>query len=237
MMDSHTPARNTDPRSEGSRREELAAYFLSVPPYREQTPAQKADYHRHLRQLGTLEDEEVLRSAGANRPLVCGNPLPLLQNLLSAAQRLAAGVGQPLFFFPAREIHIDFPAMLHPRLLMLATVDLLRAACTAAPRSPVWVRICEQSSCLTVSVTAAEPFAESAALRVVKECAGLHGGSLAQCDRVIGFSVARATGTLPETAPYHCPTAAEFCRDTLSPVWTGFYAWLEPSPEADSSDG
>ncbi len=211
---------------EGTKREQLAAYFLAAPPYEEQTPEQRAEYCRRLGELGELEDREVLDAAGGNRPLVWGNPVPHLQNLLTAAQRLAAGLGFPLLLFPAKETVIRFHTMLHPRLLSLATVGLLRAACAAAPKEPVWVRLREQDSCLTVTVTAANPIDDPRAIAVAKECARLHGGSLAQCENTIGFSCGRMNFPPPEAHHYQCSTAQELLRDTLSPVWTGFYGWL-----------
>ena len=89
------------PIGEGTKREQLATYFLSVPPYDEQTPEQRADYCRKLAELGRVEIREVLDSAGGSRPLVWGNPVPHLQSLLTAAQRLAAGLG--CCFFPQRK--------------------------------------------------------------------------------------------------------------------------------------
>lgn len=211
---------------EGTHRERLATYFLHATPFDTQTPAERDDYCQKLRELGQLEIREVLNAAGAARPLVWGNPVPHLQNLLTAAQRLAAGLGFPLMLFPAKEMVIHFHTMLHPRLLGLATVGLVREACITAPKQPVWVRLREQESCLTVTVTAAAPFGESAAVAVAKECATLHGGSLAQCDNTIGFSFTRMSAPPSEARRYPCPTAEELLRDTLSPVWTGLYGWL-----------
>ena len=214
------------PPAEGTQREHLAAYFLAAPPYEEQTPEQRADYCEKLCALGKLEMREILDAAGSARPLVWGNPVPHLQSLLTAAQRLAAGLGYPILLFPAKETVIRFHAMLHPRLLSLATVGLLRAACTAAPKQPVWVHLREQNSCLTVTVTAQVPFDDPEAIAVAKECARLHNGSLARCDNTIGFSCGRMTSPPPDAHHYQCSTAQELLRDTLSPVWTGFYGWL-----------
>ncbi len=239
-MSPNTP---TDPpavtAAEGTKRERLAAYFLSMPPISEQTPDQRQDFMEHLRQLGTLEDREVVKASGARRPLVWGNPVPLLQSLLTAAQHLAAGMGQPILVFPAKETVIDFETLLHPRLLGLAMADLLRLACLAAPRQPVWVRLQEQSSCLTVSVTAEAPLTNLPAdtWAVIKESARLHGGSLALCDNVIGFSCGRVTDPPADVRPYRSPSAEELLGDTLSSVWTNFYCWLPPSSSsADNSE-
>lgn len=219
---------------ESHQRERLAAYFLSAPPYKEQTPAQRAIYQRHQQELGTLEDREVLQASGAARPLVWGNPVPLLQSLLTAAQQLAATLGQPLLLFPAKETAIDFHTLLHPRVLSLGTVALLRTACLAAPKQPVWVRIHEQSRCLTLSVRATVPFEDAHAFGVTKESARLHNGSLALSEHAAGFSIGRMDMPPEDVRPYHSPSAEELLRDTLSAVWTGFYCWLSSaSGEAD----
>ncbi len=211
---------------EGTKREQLAAYFLAAPPYDEQTPTQRAAYCQKLCELGEVEVREILDAVGSRRPLVWGNPVPHLQNLLTAAQRLAAGLGYPLLLFPAKETVIRFHTMFHPRLLSVATTGLLRAACTAAPKQPVWVRLQEQNSCLTIAVTAEAPFTDDEAIAVAKECAKLHGGSLAQCENTIGFSCSRISSPPPDAHHYQCSTAQELLHDTLSPVWTGFYGRL-----------
>lgn len=247
MQDKNSPHHTNHTATEGTQREKLAAYFLAAPPYEEQTPAQRIEYCHRLSALGKLENEEILQAAGSSRLLVWGNPVPHLQHLLTAVQRLAAGLGQPILLFPAKETAIRFHTMLHPRLLSLATVNLLRAACFAAPKEPIWVRLQEQSSCLTLTVTTASPIQDAQAIAVAKECARLHNGSLAQSDNVIGFSCGRMTSPPAGAHHYQCSTAEELLRDTLSPVWTGFYGSLYPSFSAaastssntndDSSDG
>ena len=219
--------KHTSQISEGTQRERLAAYFLNAPPFDTQTPAERSEYCRKLRELGQLEVREVLDAAGSARPLIWGNPVPYLQNLLTAAQRLAAGLGYPLLLFPAKEMIIHFHTMLHPRLLSLATVGLLRDACIAAPKEPVWVRLREQDSCLTVTVTAATPFGDPAAIAVAKECARLHSGSLAQCDNTIGFSFTRMSTPPPTLTP---PQEALSTRNTQAnsdTVWDT--AWVSLS--------
>ena len=228
---SNTPA-------EGSQREQLAAYFLAAPPRSEQTPDQRREYLHALHRFGLLERQEIRQSAGAARPLVWGNPAPLIQSLLSAAQRLAAGLGQPLLLFPARETAIGTDTLLHPRLLSVALCDLLCRACAAAPRQPVWVRLQEQKGGLAVAVTATLPFADGGTLSLIKECTKLHGGSLVHCDDTIVFSCGQAEEPPAGVRLYCCPTEEDLLADTLSPVWSifyaGFYSALSSS-EASSS--
>lgn len=223
------PERAFKPMSaEGTQREKLAEYFLNTPAYREQTPKEQLAYRQRLRQLGALDNHQVLEAAGSMRPLTYGDPVPLLQSLLTAAQRLAAGVGQPLLIFPARETEFHFQALIHPRLLGLATVNMLRAACLAAPKQPVWVHIREQADFLAVNATTACPWKDAQAAAVIKECARLHGGDLTQSEHSLGFSCCRATQLPQQVYPCTEYTAEEFYDDPLSPVWTGFYAWLFP---------
>ena len=237
MADQYT-AKSYPPSSADNRqREELAQYFLSVPPYSDQSPAERLTFIDKLRQLGDLENREVLQAAGSHRPLVWDNPVPLLQNILTAAQRLAAGLGQTLLIFPAADTNIRFQAMMHPRLLTLATANLLSVACAAAPHSTVWVRLQEQEHCLTVSATAASTVTDNAAMAVIQECARLHNGSLAQCDNSIAFSCSRVDAPPREVRHYVCPTADELCRDTLSPLWTVFYSSLAHISSDDNISG
>lgn len=235
MTTDSSPAQSRILPQEGARRARLAEYFLSALPFGEQTPAQRREYRACLREMGTLENEEILVSAGTEQTLVWGDPLPLLQNLSAAAQQLAATAGQPLLVFPANGISIHFTARMHPRLLCAAAVNMLRMACTAAPRRPVWLRMEEQAAELIVSVTAEADFYEPQAAAVVKESARLHGGSLALGDNRMSFSCARAVQPPAGTRLYAPPAADTFLRDSLSPVWTGFYAWLSCEEEESSS--
>lgn len=225
--------------AEGTLRERLATYFLAAPPLAEQSPAQRQDYLQNLHRLGQLERQEIVGSAGSARPLVWGNPAPLIQALLSAAQRLAAGLGQPLLIFPARETAIGADTLLHPRLLSVALCDLLCAACSAAPRQPVWVRLQEQKGGLAVAVTATLPFAADRTLALIKECTKLHGGSLVHCDDTLVFSCGQAEEPPAGVRLYGCPTEEDLLTDSLSPVWSVFYAALysslKPSSSADTS--
>lgn len=218
----HSPA-------EGTLREQLAAYFLAAPPMAEQTPAQKRDYLQKLHRLGQLERQEILGAAGASRPLVWGNPAPLIQVLLSAAQRLAARLGQPILIFPARDTTIGTDTLLHPRLLSMALCDLLWAACAVAPRQPVWVRLQEQKGGLSVAVTATLPFVTPQTEALIKECTKLHGGSLVHCDETLIFSCGLTEEPPVGVRLYGYPTEEDLLADTLSPVWSVFYAALYSS--------
>ena len=229
------PEHTENTPAEGSLRERLAAYFLAAPPRAEQTPAQRREYLRKLNELGRLERREILRTTSAARPLVWGNPAPLIQALLSAVQRLAAGLGQPILLFPARETAIGMDTLLHPRLLSIALCDLLYRACAAAPRSPVWVRLQEQRGGLAVAVTATLPFADDDTVALIKECTKLHEGSLVHCDQTLVFTCGQAQEPPAGVRLYCCPTEEDLLTDTLSPVWSIFYAALYSSIKSSAS--
>lgn len=215
--------------TEGSLREQMAAYFLSLPPPSEQTPAQRREYRRQLALLGRLERRELLETPGGNRPLVWGNPAALLQSFLSAAQRLAAGMGQPLLLFPAKDAAIGHNTLLHPRVLTVTMAAVLADACAAAPRRPVWVRLQEQREALAVTVTAEAPFAGEETLAVIEKCTKLHEGSLVHCDNTVVFTCGQRGTPPPGVRLYGCPTEEDLLQDTLSPVWSGFYAAIYAS--------
>ena len=74
---------------EGSVREELAAYFLSVPPLSQQSEEQKVRTRQELRRLAEVEADAVLQFGGFARPLSEGNVTGLLTSLLEAARTVA----------------------------------------------------------------------------------------------------------------------------------------------------
>lgn len=224
------------PPTEGSLREQLATFFLSQPPLSQLTSAGRQAYLEKLNQLGALERQEFLQARGAGRAMVWGNPAPLLQAFLSAAQRLAAGLGQPLLLFPAKDTAIGAETLLHPRLLTVTMAGLLREACLVRPRQPVWVRLQERLGGLAVSVTAAEPFLSREQLVLTKECTRLHEGSLVHCDDTVLFTCGQAAQPPAGIRLYGCPTEEDLLQDSVSPVWSSFYAGLSQGfQEADSS--
>ena len=236
-MNHHIPSPTP---SEGTLREQLAAFFLTQPPLNQLNPAGQRRYMEKLNQLGNLERQEFLQAGGAGRPMVWGNPAPLIQAFLSAAQRLAAGLGQPLLLFPAKDTAIGADTLLHPRLLTVTLAGLVREACLVQPRRPVWVRLQERQGGLTVSVTAEEAFVSPEQLALTKECTRLHEGSLVHCDNSLLFSCGQTAQPPAGIRLYGCPTEEDLLKDSLSPVWSGFYAPLYSvinplSPEASSS--
>lgn len=223
--------------SEGTLREQLAAYFLAAPPREEQTPDQRREYIQNLARLGRLERQDLLRPGATIRPLVWGNPAILLQALLSACQRLAAGLGQPLLLFPARDTAIGADTLLQPHLLSVALCDLLCHACQAAPRGSVWVRLQEQQNGLTVGVTATLPFANVENLQLIKECTRQHDGHLVHSDNMVSFSCGQAAEPPVGVHLYGCPSEQELLQDSLSPVWSIFYSGISSAMSSASGSG
>lgn len=234
MPQNHPPADPGTP-SEGVLREQLAAFFLSLPPFHEQTAAQRREYLKKLHQLGQLERQALLNPTGS-RPLVWGNPAPLLQALLSTAQRLGAGLGQPILLFPAKDTAIGWDTLLHPRLLSIGAVSTLCSACLAAPKQSVWVRMQEQRDSLSVTITATVPFVRSETVAILKECTKLHDGSLVHDENTVRFSCGCISAPPPGVRLYCCPTEEDLLQDMLSPVWSCFYAELYSALSSSAGD-
>ena len=85
-----------DMSREGEIREQLAVYFLSIPPLEQQTEAQLPETRARLRQLLALENEAIIRAAGLSRPLSSGNLSGMLCSLLYACAVVARKAGYPL---------------------------------------------------------------------------------------------------------------------------------------------
>ena len=215
--------------TEGGLREQLAAYFLAAPPLKEQTEAGRREYLAKLSRLGALERRELIHHAGAARPMVWGNPAPLILSLSCAAQRLAAGLGQPLMVFPAKGAAVGVETLFHPRMLSITVAALLCDLCRRRDGAPVWVRLQEQRHGLAVSVSGADTAPSPDTEALLKECTRLHGGSLVHCENRILFTCGQAECPPAGVHLYVCPTEAELLEDSLSPVWSGFYAPLYAS--------
>jgi hypothetical protein len=62
------------------------------------------------------------------------------------------------------------------------------------------------------------------AVSILKECTKLHEGSLVHCDETIVFSCGQTSDPPAGVRLYGCPTEEDLLADTLSPVWSVFYA-------------
>ena len=224
-MDRNETAKTT----EGTARARLAAYFLSAPPREEQTAAQKREYWERLRELGELEQQELLDNAGAPRPMVWTNPAPLIQAVCGAVQRLAATKGVTLRIFPAADIAVGQETLVHPRMLTVTLCALLRDVCRSAEGQTVWVKLQEKRCGLAVSVSLPEGGLSPCTAALIKECTGLHEGSPVHSENTLLFSCGQAEKPAAGVRLYAAPTEEELLEDSLSPVWSVFYASVSTS--------
>ena len=213
-----------DMHREGEIREELAVYFLSIPPLDQQSDAQLQETRRRLRQLRDLENETVIRLAGLARPLSSGDLSGMLCSLLHACTTVARHAGYPLSVHVEPGLDQPLYASFEPRLMQMALVGLIRAACLANRKTPVTVSLYGGSNTLTVAVTGEQPGSEDAALAVAREAARLHGGGLAISQGTIGLSVRTS---LPCTGgQFVHASSAELLDYLLSSVQVGLYSSL-----------
>ncbi len=210
--------------TEGALRQRLAAYFLSAPSLKEQTASQRREYLERLRQLGELEQQELLEHAGAARPMVWANPTPLIQAVCGAVQRLAAGLGHSLCIFPAAGILLGSETLVHPRMLTVTLCALLTDLCRRAQGQTVWVRLQEMRYGLAVAVSLPEGGLSPRTAALIAECTRLHGGSLVHSDNTLIFSCGQAEKPDAGVRLYAVPTEQELLDDSLSPVWSVFYS-------------
>lgn len=211
--------------SEGEQREQLARYFLSLPQAGRQTDAQREGYRQALRRLSSIENQAVIRQAGHGRPLQYGDLTGLLEAVAEACRRLAAQRDLPLTYTVDEAASLPLFAPFEPRLIQMAAVGLLRAACLVNGGTPVCAAISRQETGVTFSVTGQLPAREQEALLVAKETARLHKGSLAVCEGTVAFSIrtltTRYAGIFPGLSP------GELLRNPLSSVQVGFYSSLD----------
>lgn len=212
-------------QTEGEQREYLARYFLSLPQTARQTEAQREGYRQALRLLSSIENQAVIRHAGHNRPLQYGDLTGLLEAVAEACCRVAAQHEMPLTYTIDDAASLPYFAPFEPRLVQMAAIGLIRAACLVNGGTPVCAAISRQDSGLTFSVTGRLPAQEQEALLVAKETARLHKGSLAVCDGTVAFSLrinsTHYAGIFPGVSP------GELMRNPLSSVQIGFYSSLD----------
>ena len=209
---------------EGEIREQMAVYFLAVPPLEQQTEAQLKETRKRLRQLLAIENDAVIRAAGLARPLSAGDLCGMLNSLLHACSIVARQAGYPLSVHIEPGLDQPLYASFEPRLMQMAVVGLIRAACAANGKTPVTVSLYSGSNTITVAITGERPGDEEAALAVARETARLHGGSLAISQGTTGFSVRT---TQPCTGgQFVYASSAELLDYMLSSVQVGLFSSL-----------
>lgn len=195
---------------EGKAREEIASYFLQVPPPDKQTPWQRHRTRRVLRRLWRVETNSVLRCAGQSRRLQQGDALALITAVLNSAAvltgRESGRIGVIVPVKPTSAV-----TAVEPRLLQLGVVALLR---DNLRRSRITAEVTLQTAGLTLRLHTEKAFVcRRRTLRLVNETARLHGGSLAvdRCGIVLHLRLnAPGEGDFsvpPLYALTHSPTA------------------------------
>lgn len=209
---------------EGEIREQMAVYFLSVPPLEQQTKAQRKETRKQLRQLLAIENEAVIRTAGLERPLSSGDLSGMLGSLLHACADITHEAGFSLSVHIEPVLEYPLYASFEPRLIQMAVVGLIRSACLDNRKTPVTVSLYGGSNILTVAITGEHPCSEEAALAVARETARLHSGSLVISQGTTGFSVRT---TQPCTGgQFVYSSSTELLDDMLSSVQVGLYSSL-----------
>ena len=237
MNPSYSPSASWERRpvlTEGALREQLAAYFLSVPPREQQTNRQRREYRQALRRLSALETRILLQNRRTAYPLSPGNPAGLLRDWLQALQLLADELLIPLHTGIAPGFPEALYAGLEPRLMLQALTGLVRASCLANPQQPVDIQLSASPHLLIVTIQGARPPRDPLALQAAKKTARLHKGNLAVSSGAIGWSCHRQ---LTETGGFSpSPSAQELLGDPFSCLYVDFYASV-PADEGSSCAG
>lgn len=175
-------------RNEGKIREDLAAFFLSMPPADRQTENQRARYRNALRRMAQIETVSLLQSAFVKRPLRYGDVNALLFETLRAC-RLRLGQKNITLEYSAPENSVCAAA--EPRLLTGAVVRLIGAAVLENPRNTVFANVTHNENSILISVRSEKPIIDATALMLVRAAARLHKGGVAVSGGTVGFSVKR----------------------------------------------
>jgi len=114
--------------------------------------------------------------------------------------------------------------LVHPRVLTVTLCALLRDLCRQAEGQTVWVKLQEKRCGLAVAATLPEGGLPPATEQLIKECTRLHEGSLVHSENTIIFTCGQAEKPAAGVRLYAAPTEKELLEDSLSPVWSVFYA-------------
>lgn len=166
-----------------------------------------------------METDAVLQFSGFPRPFSQGDLTGLLTSLLEACRSVANTAGYPLSV-TALETETSLYAAFEPRLIQMAAVGLIRAACLSNHHSPVSASLSGSLHAVTLTVTGDSPPADRQAIELAREVARLHQGGLAESGGTIGFSIRT---TLPAPAAISPPPAQQSCWIICFPVFRWVY--------------
>ena len=200
------------PAAEGRRREQLAAYFLSLPAGAPDCLDKhgRALYRRMARRLTALEQAAVLQAAGRKRVLRYGDAAGLLKVFARAAEERLSRRGKAL---SAAIPDSSLLLALEPRLLLLAAGCLLRDAAAAGEAA---LRLFPRLYGVQVAISGATGFCTKPTRELVREVARLHRGTAVFSTDAAAFSLHGFAGQADGFfAP---PTAEEMWQSPLSPA-------------------
>lgn len=218
-------------RREGELREELAAYFLSMPPLDRQNAAQRCRTRSALSACWDLDVAALLVYHAAGRPMLTGDLNRHLSATLRGAKTILRGTLPLRLSLSAR----PFRCVFQPRMIQLTLLALLRDACLSGAQS-IHVAVETTSRTLRLLCASDRAGAYPAAAALAKETAARHGGAfLRPCctaDSLHPFPVAIAAlgftaRPSADAAGFSSPSAEELLANPLSPLYTGLYSVLE----------
>lgn len=218
---------------EGELREQLAAYFLNMPPLARQTKEEHRDTCRALSLCWDLDAAAMLRYNEYPRPQQYGDLHKWLRTNLEACRQLLPASFTLVYSLSPMTFYTRF----EPRSIQLSLLSLLRGACLSGSQS-----VCLLGKADAVrhqmTFTCMRAYSSEQAYVLSAKTAGQHGGTFLYPSRPAvpnesaGCPAVSCGWKLPkrlrqEAAEFHCPTAAQLLQSPLSPVFTGIYSCLE----------
>lgn len=218
---------------EGELREQLAAYFLNMPPLTRQTEEEHRATCRALSLCWDLDAAAMLRYGEYPRPLLYGDLHKWLRTNLEACRQILPDSFNLVYCLRPMTFYTRF----EPRSIQMSLLSLLRGASLSGSRS---VCILGEADAvrhqLTFTCLRADSLEQAYALSA--QTAGQHGGTFlypcrpAVSNKSEGCPAVSCGWKLPKytrqaAEEFRCPTVARLLQSPLSPVFTGIYSCLE----------
>lgn len=219
---------------EGELREQLAAYFLNMPPLTHQTEEQHRTTCRAMSLCWDLDVAALLQYKDYSRPPSYGDLNKWLRTNLEACRQVLPAS----FTLVYSLIPMTFYTRFDPRSIQMSLLSLLRDACLSGSHSACILGKADTTGHrLTFTCLKAQAAGEAYALTA--QTAGQHGGTFlypcrpAVSNKSHGKLQAFSCGwKLPKrrrqgAAEFRCPPVHQLLQSPLSPVFTGIYSCLE----------
>ncbi len=219
---------------EGELREQLAAYFLNMPPLACQTEEQHRTTCRALSLCWDLDMAALLRYRDFPRPQVYGDLHKWLRVNLDACRQLLPAS----FHLSYSLVPMAFYTRFEPRSIQMSLLSLLRDACLSGSHSAyIAAKAGVQHHRLTFACMKAR--SKSDAYTLASQTAGHHGGVFlyhldpASSNRDPAVCQGISCGwKLPRqlrqgATEFGCPSVPQLLQSPLSPVFTGIYSCLD----------